>query len=92
MGATSGELKDRHFVMIDGKNNIMSGREFSKMVLIDCDVKDGCLHLGYPDHGVVTVNLEETVHIGQVRRAMRVLFYSRDSFNFHSKISFYRMR
>ncbi|KAK5966760.1 MOSC domain-containing protein 1 [Trichostrongylus colubriformis] len=70
MGAVSGEMHDRQFIVVDGKTGrFYTGRQKPCMVVIDCDVRDGILTMTYVDGRSVKVNLADVVKRNEVKTA-----------------------
>ncbi|KAE9421232.1 hypothetical protein Angca_004864 [Angiostrongylus cantonensis] len=70
MGPVSGEVHDRQFIVINGKDGrFYTGRQKPCMVLIECDVRDGCLSMTYVDGSSASINLDEVRRRNDVRTA-----------------------
>uniref|UniRef100_A0A915C124 MOSC domain-containing protein n=2 Tax=Parascaris univalens TaxID=6257 RepID=A0A915C124_PARUN len=69
IGGKSGDIKDRHFMVMDADTGkFLTGRQFPKLVTIDVDVKDNVLTLRSDDR-TVSVNINDVLNQNMLRRA-----------------------
>uniref|UniRef100_A0A1I7XSB3 MOSC domain-containing protein n=1 Tax=Heterorhabditis bacteriophora TaxID=37862 RepID=A0A1I7XSB3_HETBA len=70
LGPSSGELLDRHFMVINGDTGrFYTARQKPSMIMIDCDIQEGILTLQIPSGDTVKVNLMEVKNNNDVRQA-----------------------
>ena len=71
-GPQRGENKDRNFLVVDEKTNhlFLTGRQYPKLVLLECSVENNILTVKIPDGRSVAVDLTEVVKKNDIRRGM----------------------
>jgi len=71
-GPQHGENKDRNFLVVDEKLDhlFLTGRQYPKLVLLECNVENNILTVKIPDGRSVSVDLAEVIKRNDVRRGI----------------------
>jgi len=73
LGATAGEMRDRHFVVIDAETKkFLTGREAGRLVLVECNLENDILTLGVINESgnSISVNVDQVAQNGITERAI----------------------
>ncbi len=71
LGAAHGEMRDRHFLIIDAiSNQFVVGKALGDLVLIDCTVSHNRLTLRAPNVEPIIVELDNVLAERRLRTAM----------------------
>ena len=69
-GLKSGQLADRHFLIVDEKSGrFITARQYPDLLQIQADVRGGQLQLKHDQHGRVIVDLAAVLKHNQITRA-----------------------